>query len=1078
MANIDAAQQILGTSSSSDKRIPIELLDYDYIGKCTDAKELEKIYKILRSGTEGYYPDLVDFCEKKLADIAPKSKLLRKEVTPATEFDLGKEEWTKVNNDVKEWADDISKEGSIDGEEATDENLPPVRNRGVINTAGKKNKSSKEWGKPSSERIKGSDFKQWDKYDADEEEAKVEDKDEGMKAAYEKLARARSATEARAEIDTSGMSDREREAVANREKDKGNEAFRASDYQEAILYYTRSLSVVASAPAFNNRSLARIKLGEYEGAEKDCTKVLQLEPTNIKALLRRGTARKSLKNYELALKDLQAVLQVEPNNKQALDMVNDVVTKMGKDKTQVGDKLSNGETKETKAKSGGRRLVIQEVESGEEEDDEENGSRRQASSGTSETDGGTSSKSKKPPPSSDASTDLAQAKNAPQTLKEVPTPTPPKPAPSLPGAVVSLKDDGNDFFKQGQYGDANDRYSKAIMTLEKDREVYPMGLSTLFSNRASCHLKSGDPKACVEDCTSALELNPNNVKTYLKRAQAYEMLEKYDYAYVEFKTAMNYDMYNTNAQNGASRMLPILKDKHGKQWREKLPSVPKFPSVPWPAYVTSNLGSSTTPATSTTTTMTTDSGTHTGSVSTPAQVQSTKPAAKTSTAQITPPVAEVPSSSSSTTPSAAKATPSAQKGAPPSSEGGVSSPRKTTPTGSPSPASPSQPSPGGAGQRKSAPDKPKTKDERFQEFKGQGNDLVKQGKYSPAIGCYSRSIEVDPSQAVSYSNRALCYLKLDLPEDAIEDCNEALKRDPKGIKALYRRAQARKMLGSFRESVKDLMDLLKIEPNNAPAKKELDIVKDAWRKDMRDKQNQAAQESKPSEGKKSAENGVNKKKKSGKRMQIEEEDASSDEDKEPVSTKNKAHTTSQPGSHSEGRAKSATSSPATEKGVADTGKKENRKKDSTAAEEKGRSLTSHRLQKLPMVCQLKKRLMTAYEFMQEWTSLKKRKNVEGHARLLKQVQPHDIPKVLSNKLDGEMLTKILSASANHLVEEDPAFTYQLLNKLRCVDRFKTIAMFLTKMDKDNMQRCMNMISSKPEVCKEEDLKKLRKAYQI
>lgn len=25
-----------------------------------------------------------------------------------------------------------------------------------------------------------------------------------------------------------------------------------------------------------------IKLGEYEGAEKDCTKVLQLEPTNIK----------------------------------------------------------------------------------------------------------------------------------------------------------------------------------------------------------------------------------------------------------------------------------------------------------------------------------------------------------------------------------------------------------------------------------------------------------------------------------------------------------------------------------------------------------------------------------------------------------------------------------------------------------------------------------------------------------------------------------------------------------------------------------------------------------------------------
>lgn len=48
---------------------------------------------------------------------------------------------------------------------------------------------------------------------------------------------------------------------------------------------------------------------------------------------------------------------------------------------------------------------------------------------------------------------------------------------------------------------------------------------------------------------------------------------------------------------------------------------------------------------------------------------------------------------------------------------------------------------------------------------------------------------------------------------------------------------------------------------------------------MRDKQNKAAQESKLSEGKTSAENGVNKKKKPGKRMQIEEEDASSEEDK-------------------------------------------------------------------------------------------------------------------------------------------------------------------------------------------------------
>ncbi|XP_063959858.1 sperm-associated antigen 1-like [Lytechinus pictus] len=138
MENINATQQMFGASSSSEKSIPVELLEYDYIAKCTDGKELEKIYKILRAGTEGYYPDLVQFCERRLADIAPNSKLLRKEVRPATEYDLGKEEWTKVNNDVKDWVNDISEDGSKDGDVATEEKLPPVRNRGVINTDGKK----------------------------------------------------------------------------------------------------------------------------------------------------------------------------------------------------------------------------------------------------------------------------------------------------------------------------------------------------------------------------------------------------------------------------------------------------------------------------------------------------------------------------------------------------------------------------------------------------------------------------------------------------------------------------------------------------------------------------------------------------------------------------------------------------------------------------------------------------------------------------------------------------------------------------------------------------------------------------
>lgn len=42
--------------------------------------------------------------------------------------------------------------------------------------------------------------------------------------------------------------------------------------------------------------------------------------------------------------------------------------------------------------------------------------------------------------------------------------------------------------------------------------------------------------------------------------------------------------------------------------------------------------------------------------------------------------------------------------------------------------------------------------------------------------------------------RALCYLSLKQYKEAAQDCTEALKLDPKNVKALYRRAQALKEL--------------------------------------------------------------------------------------------------------------------------------------------------------------------------------------------------------------------------------------------------------------------------------------------
>lgn len=59
--------------------IPIEHLDFDYIERCQNVRELEKMVKILRSGEEGYYPDLTKYAEAKLDQIDSNNRLLQTE---------------------------------------------------------------------------------------------------------------------------------------------------------------------------------------------------------------------------------------------------------------------------------------------------------------------------------------------------------------------------------------------------------------------------------------------------------------------------------------------------------------------------------------------------------------------------------------------------------------------------------------------------------------------------------------------------------------------------------------------------------------------------------------------------------------------------------------------------------------------------------------------------------------------------------------------------------------------------------------------------------------------------------------
>ena len=54
-----------------------------------------------------------------------------------------------------------------------------------------------------------------------------------------------------------------------------------------------------------------------------------------------------------------------------------------------------------------------------------------------------------------------------------------------------------------------------------------MNLSLMYSNRAACYLKIGDSRSAITDCGTSLNLVPHSSKPLLRRAAAYEALEKW-----------------------------------------------------------------------------------------------------------------------------------------------------------------------------------------------------------------------------------------------------------------------------------------------------------------------------------------------------------------------------------------------------------------------------------------------------------------------------------------------------------------------------------------------------------------------
>lgn len=98
--------------------------------------------------------------------------------------------------------------------------------------------------------------------------------------------------------------------------------------------------------------------------------------------------------------------------------------------------------------------------------------------------------------------------------------------------------------------------------------------------------------------------------------------------------------------------------------------------------------------------------------------------------------------------------------------------------------------------------------------KEKGNEAFYSRDYDEADAYYTRSLHFRRDEPSTWANRALARLKLDNARGALEDCEEALRLNPRHVKALHRKGKALHELRRFEEAVVSFQRALVVSPGN------------------------------------------------------------------------------------------------------------------------------------------------------------------------------------------------------------------------------------------------------------------------
>lgn len=106
-------------------------------------------------------------------------------------------------------------------------------------------------------------------------------------------------------------------------------------------------------------------------------------------------------------------------------------------------------------------------------------------------------------------------------------------------ASLTLKQEGNSFFVAGKYGEASEKYTRAVENL-KGLSTDPAKalLKTCYLNNAACCLHLKQYEVCITQCSEVMKTETSNLKAFYRRGQAYFHTNKHEEAVKDLKRAL------------------------------------------------------------------------------------------------------------------------------------------------------------------------------------------------------------------------------------------------------------------------------------------------------------------------------------------------------------------------------------------------------------------------------------------------------------------------------------------------------------------------------------------------------------